>query len=412
LRTELSVLKNHNYGSEIWAKPSWFLSAHFFEAIIETQTESQFFSLFNLYFMNRITKTIVTLILFLSILTSSCKKDLADKSVADQNNALAKAKSVQLSLQSQLVTGLGGGTGSTIGPGGDLFVPDSKAGTILRIDPKTGDYTTFASGLPQLIPEVDPNVGGVTDVAFLGGKAYALVTLVDDPLFPTGQVNGIYRIDGPGTFKIIADIGAYNIAHPPTGIDFEVATGVLYAIQTYRGGFLITDGHLNRILYVTLDGNIEVVRSFGDIVPTGLATKGNQVYFSQAGPVPHLPENGKVLSFSPNSPDVTNGASGAPLLVDVEFGRGETLFALSQGIFGGGVSGSPALPNTGSLVRVNGDGSFSVIADKLNIPTSFEIIGNTAYIVTLGGEVWTVDDIVSAPYGQLIRNIPYIITAD
>jgi streptogramin lyase len=140
-------------------------------------------------------------------------------------------------MQRQLVTGLEGALGSTVGPGGDLFVPDSKAGAILRIDPKTGDFTTFASGLPQLIPDVDPNVGGVTDVTFHDGKAFALVTLVDDPtLFPTGQVNGIYRIDGPSSYTIIADIGAYNLAHPPTGFDFFVSTGVSYAIQNLSRG--------------------------------------------------------------------------------------------------------------------------------------------------------------------------------
>ncbi len=102
--------------------------------------------------MNQITKTLAVAGLVLSILTSSCKKDLVDKPVAVQSNALARAKPVQPILQQPLVTGLEGGLGSTIGPGGDLFVPDSKAGAILRIDPKTGDYTTFASGLPQLIP--------------------------------------------------------------------------------------------------------------------------------------------------------------------------------------------------------------------------------------------------------------------
>jgi hypothetical protein len=350
--------------------------------------------------MNRITKNLAVAGLVISIITSSCKKDLVDKSVAVQSNALASAKSVQPMLQKQLVTGLEGGLGSTTGPGGDLFVPDSKAGTILRIDPKTGDYTIFASGLPKLIPAVDPNIGGVSDVAFIGGTAYALVTAVDDPLFPTGQVNGIYRIDGPNSYTVIADIGAFNLAHPPTGFDFEVATGVLFAMQTYRGGFLVTDGHLNRVLHVTLDGKIEVVQQFNDIVPTGLAVKGNQVYVSQAGPIPHLPENGKVVSFSLNSPTVTNVASGAPLLVDVEFGRGQALFALSQGQGSGGIEGSPALPNTGSLVRVNADGSFSVIADGLDRPTSMEIIGNTGYIITLGGEIWTIDNIAGPPYGQ------------
>ena len=50
----------------------------------------------------------------------------------------------------QFVTGLQGGSGSTIGPGGALFVTESAVGTISRIDPRTGDVTTFASGLPPL----------------------------------------------------------------------------------------------------------------------------------------------------------------------------------------------------------------------------------------------------------------------
>jgi hypothetical protein len=133
------------------------------------------------------------------------------------------------------------------------------------VDPKTGDYTTFTSGLPKLIPDV--GIGGISDVAFLDGKAYALVTLVDDPLFPTGQVNGIYRIDGPNNFTVIADIGAYNLANPPSGFPIDVLTGVLYAMEPYRGGFLVTDGHFNRVLQVSLDGTITIVRSFTDIVP-------------------------------------------------------------------------------------------------------------------------------------------------
>lgn len=154
-------------------------------------------------------------LIFIANVIPGCKREqLIDKPVADQSNALSRANSVQPGLPEQLVTGLAGTlVGSTIGPGGDLFVPDPAAGAILRIDPTTGDYTTFASGLPQEIPGVD--FGGITDVAFIGGTAYALVSAVDDPnFFPTGQVNGIYRIDGPNSYTIIADIGAYNIANP------------------------------------------------------------------------------------------------------------------------------------------------------------------------------------------------------
>jgi hypothetical protein len=83
-------------------------------------------------------------------------------------------------------------------------------------------------------------------------------------------------------------------------------------------------------------------------------------------------------------------ASGAPLLVDVEFSRGGRLYALSQGVGSGGPEGSPALPNTGALVKVNRDGTFTVVTDRLNQPTSLEFIGRTAYVVTLGGEIWKI----------------------
>jgi hypothetical protein len=353
--------------------------------------------------MKNISLFLFSLIIIAALMAGCNPEKSADNPISAQSNDIGKLNKQPSmpGLPQQLVTGLQGTLGSTIGPGGDLFVPEGAVGMISRINPRTGEKTTFASGLPPLIPAV--GIGGVTDVAFIGGTAYALVTLVDDPnLFPTGQINGIYRIDGPNNYTVIADIGAYNIAHPPTGFDFFIETGVLYTIQTYRGGFLVTDGHLNRVLRVTLNGNITEFKTFNDVVPTGLAVHGNTVYMAEAGPVPHLPENGRVVSFSPSSLSITSVASGARLLVDVEFGRGQTLFALSQGFWEGNVpedAGTPAQPNTGSLVRVNADGTFTEITDGLDRPTSLEFIGNTAYIITLTGEIWTIGNAASPPFG-------------
>ena len=241
-------------------------------------------------------------------------------------------------------------------------------------------------------------IGGVTDVVFIGSTAYALVTLVG-PQFGTNDVNGIYRIDGPDSFTVIADLGEFSLANPPVP-DFFVERGVQYSIEFYRGGFLVADGHHNRVLYVTLDGEISVFQEFGNIVPTGLDVSGNIVYMAEAGPVPHEPEDGKVVTFGPNSSEATTVATGARLLVDVEFGRGRTLFALSQGIWDGAGEGSPALPNTGSLLMVNNDGGFNMVAEDLDRPTSMEIFQNTAYIVTLPGEIWKVENIASQPFGK------------
>lgn len=294
-----------------------------------------------------------------------------------------------------LVTGLQGSVGSAVGPGGALFVPEGAAGRISRVDPKTGEVTTFASGLPTSII----GLGGPIDIAFIGGTGYALVTLVG-PDVGGSDIVGIYRVDGPSSFTVIADIGAFNLANPPTiEFDFFVPTGVQYTLEPYRGGFLVTDGHLNRVLRIALDGHISVFREFGNIVPTGLEVSGNTIYMAEAGPVPHLPADGQVIAFTPQSTTVTEVASGAPLLVDVGFGRGRTLFALAQGAWDGAFEGSPALPNTGSLVRVDGDGSFTTVVDGLDRPSSFQFIGNTAYVVTLTGEIWTIDNVAGPPFG-------------
>ena len=285
-----------------------------------------------------------------------------------------------------LVTGLQGGSGSTIGPDGALYLTENAAGRITRVDPKTGATTTYASGLPKLIPAA--GFGGPVDVAFLGRTAYVLVTLVGPDVGGSDMV-GIYRVDGPNRFSVVADIGAFSIAHPPA-TDFFVPSGVQYALQTYRGGFLVTDGHHNRVLRVTRDGQITELRAFGNIVPTGLEVRGRTIYMAEAGPVPHLPGNGKVVAFRPTSPTVRDVAAGSPLLVDVEFGRGHRLYALSQGVGSGGPEGSPALPNTGALVKVNRNGTLTVVTDSLNQPTSLEFIKNTAYVVTLGGEIWKI----------------------
>ena len=78
------------------------------------------------------------------------------------------------------------------------------------------------------------------------------------------------------------------------------------------------------------------------------------------------------------------------MLVDVEFGRHARLYALAQGVWPlGHPEGSPALPDTGQLLRLHGRG-FKVVAKGLDRPTSMEIVGHMAYVVTLDGEVWTI----------------------
>ncbi len=348
-------------------------------------------------------KTLAFAGVVLLFIGSSCKKELHPKTSEDTmfGNSISNAKLVTPGMQKPLVTGLEELQGSTVGPDGALYVTAPLAGSIWRVNPKSGAVTLFTTGLPKRIPDIYYIGSGVVDVAFRGATAYALVTGVA-PDLDGHDVVGIYRVDGPSSHTIIADIGAWSIAHPPVP-EFFVATGFQYAIEPYRDGFIVTDAHHNRVLYVTPDGRINELIAFTDLVPTGLAVRGNTIYVTQAGPIPHLPATSKLMSFSPGSPTATEVASAAGLnvglFIDVEFGRGSTLYTLAQGIWDGPFEGAPALPNTGALLKLQSNGSFSVIAQGLNLPTSMEFIGNNAYVVNLAGEVVEIDNVSPPPYG-------------
>ena len=48
-------------------------------------------------------------------------------------------------------------------------------------------------------------------------------------------------------------------------------------------------------------------------------------------------------------------------------------------------------------MEVRRNGTLNVVVDGLNQPTSLEFLGDTAYVVTYGGEIWRIDG-VSGPH--------------
>lgn len=290
-----------------------------------------------------------------------------------------------------------GANGSAIGPDGALYVTASDTGEILRVEPDTGAVSTFATGLPSRVAPI----GGPMDLVFHRGTAYVLVSLVGD-FFGTSDPSGIYRMDGPGQWTVIADLGQWALDHPPGAeIDYFIPTGVHYSIDAFRGGFVVAEAHHNKVLHVTTRGDVSELHAFGNVVPTGLATWGNQVLVALAGPQPHLPEDGRIVSVTPSGDGARELAAGGPLLLDVERGRGATVFGLAQGDFPDGEpDGTPALEHTGELLRYDGDGGFEPVVSGLDRPTSMEIVGDTAFVVGLSGDVVRIDHVAGPPYGR------------
>ena len=114
----------------------------------------------------------------------------------------------------------------------------------------------------------------------------------------------------------------------------------------------------------------------------------------QAGPLPHRPKDGKIVAFGPRRIEGVTLGSGAPLIVDVEFGHG-LVYAFRRDISRRATRRVAGDPNTGALLGWRR--TARVVVDKLNQPTSLEFIGDTAYVVTLGGEIWKIEDVAQHP---------------
>lgn len=302
--------------------------------------------------------------------------------------ALGAAQAPGPSAGTLLAEGLTQSIGTTIGPDGALYVAEGPLGVVSRIDPGTGARTVVADGLPS-----NEDGGGPIDVVFIGDTLYVLTTGLGEESSTPELANGIYEIAEDGAATLIADLGAFALANP---VDFEdaIPSGNPFAIDLLDDEtFIVTDGNHNRIYVVTLDGDITEVAAFDNVVPTGLEIVEGTVYVTEIGPFPHTPETGKLLAVDIATGDADEVATGVSYIIDVEEGPRGQLYALSFGTEPTDPEGPPAEPFSGKLLLVNDDGTFSALVEGLLLPTSLEFVGETAFITTLAGEVWKIDDV-------------------
>lgn len=298
-------------------------------------------------------------------------------------------------LNSKALGGLG--SGSTIGPDGALYVTHSLGGKLLRINPASGAATVVGRGLPKQIPGF--GVGGPMDVSFIGDVAYVMVSVAGADVGGPDELMGIYRLKKNGRFAVFADLGTWSRKHPPTDPDWFVGQGVQYSMDVWRGGFLVTDGHLGRVIRVNRHGRISELVGFSstDSVPLGLEVVDGKVFLTTAGPIPHLPGAAKIREVRRNGTTKVVARWGPRysgnrgLIVDVEEDGNGPMYGLLQGYWNLEPTpeneGFPAKHDTGEIVVVRADGTFSTVVRKLDQPTSMELVGHVAYVVTYTGTV-------------------------
>jgi hypothetical protein len=281
-----------------------------------------------------------------------------------------------------------GGTHSTVGQCTQVVAPigpytgNSTGGRISRVD-SNGVRTTVTDKFPSSQTS-GSLVSGVADIAFIDGTLFAITAGAGCSHGVAASTNGVFRVSASGTPTLVADLSAFQKAHPvahPEPDDFE-PDGTWYSmIAVGRSLFAVEPNHgeLDRI---DLDGTIsrvaDISASQGHIVPTAVATHLGAFYVGNLNTFPIVPGSSKILSIT-RAGAVKKVAGGLTMITGVAFDSFGTMYVLENTA----TAGFPT-PGQGRIIRVSGLAQ-TVVVSGLALPTAMTFGPDGAlYVSNLG----------------------------
>jgi hypothetical protein len=361
--------------------------------------------------------------LFLVVTIAGCESGTApDGTLSAPDAASTSRKSNSSLVVSVFATGLQFPRGLSFAPNGDLYVAEAGSGggestigqcaqvvppvgpyqngptgRISRID-RNGNRVTVATGFPSGVNNFG-DVMGVADIAFHGDKMLALVAGGGCSHGSASVPAGIARVDKSGAWSVIADLSAWQAAHPvanPFRPDFE-PDGSWYSMISSEGSLVAVDANHGEVVRVNphtgaITRIADISATQGHIVPTAIAERRGALYVSSLGLFPGTDGSQKILRIS-RSGDVTEVASGFTAVLGLDFDSRGRLYVLEIGEAGG----FPA-PFAGRVVRLDRHGDRTVVISGLFLPTALRIgpdgalyISNKGFGPPQPGEILRVD---------------------
>jgi len=329
-----------------------------------------------------------------ALLLAACSPDNPADAVGPDTSPAIQASSGQAATVEVFATGLQFPRNFTWGNHGEMYVAEAGSGgsntttaeecdqvvppvgpyangptaRISRID-RHGNRTTVVDGLPSGFNSVG-DVLGAADVAFLGGRLYALSSGGGCSHGSADTPAAVIKIGPNGTWSMTADLSAYQQANPvaqPEEDDFE-PDGSWYSMIGSGGSLVAIEPNHGEIVRINpRTGSVtriaDISASQGHAVPTVVAERRGAYWVSSLGEFPVTPGAQKILRISRKG-NVRVVAEGFTTVLGIDFDCRGRLYVLET-------SNAPGFPtpNMGRVVRLDRQGHRDVIVDGLFFPT-------------------------------------------
>lgn len=237
----------------------------------------------------------------------------------------------------------------------------------------------------QTAPDQGSLVSGVADVAFVDGRLYGLLGGAGCSHGVPSLPNGVVRVAKDGSWKLIANLSAFQMAYPTQVIeqdDFE-PNGTWYSMVALDDDLYAVEPNHGELDVITTDGRInrsaDISASQGHIVPTAIAVRDDAFYVGNLDTFPIVPGSSKILRITRRG-HITVVATGLTIVTGVAFDSRGRMYVLENTI------GHPfPTPNSGRIVRVTRHGDLKVIASELMLPTAMTFGRDGNLYVTAAG---------------------------
>ena len=289
-----------------------------------------------------------------------------------------------------------GGDGSCV-PG--IFAPEiclGRTGSVTMVTHR-GHQRRILEGLPSLAGPDGSFAYGPSDVSVRGGLVFVSVGGPNEPGFrelisePIGKRLGtIQLLVGRGS-ATIADISAFVARSDPDGPPHETNT---HSVLAGRFGVYAIDAGSNSLFGIDWRGRLKLLHVFDkvtlpdgtsiDAVPTNMTLgPDGALYVSTLTGVP-FPE-GAATVWRWDGVRATPYAAGLTAAIDLAFGPDHSLYVVEM---------RSVIGLSGRVVRIERNGTRTVVADGLDFPTGIAMGGRAFYVTNHG---------TSAAIGEVLR---------